>query len=56
MGLYVGNSEKLRVMINGISYVVRILTNIPQSALLSKDRYVLKSSDGLYLIGKGGSV
>ena len=56
MGLYLGGSEeKLKICING-SFTVLNIPDISSStninSLLSSDNYILKDSNGLYLISK----
>lgn len=55
MGLYLGNSEKLKIITpsgvcNLIIYSQNPITN--GIILLSSDNYILKDSDGVYLTAK----
>lgn len=54
MALYLGK-EKLKVNLDGVSYCLNVGSRIPATnviRLLSSDRYVLKGSNGLYLVPK----
>jgi hypothetical protein len=53
MALFLGNSKKLQVNLNGVSYYVRAsfdTSNIIR--LLSSENYILKDSAGFYLVPK----
>ena len=53
MGIYLGSSDKLKVVLNGISYRLNLpnLTSIVDRVrLLSSDGHILKDSFGTYLI------
>lgn len=55
MALYLGNSEKLKVFSNYLVYNFNLFSEKPiinGIRLLSSDNYILKDSDGLYLIPK----
>lgn len=57
MGLYLGNSEKLKVNLNNVIYRFNLFAEIPITngiRLLSSDNYTLKDSNGLYLTVKDG--
>lgn len=57
MGLYLGNSENLKVNLNNIIYHFNLFAEIPITngiRLLSSDNYTLKDSNGLYLTVKDG--
>lgn len=52
MALYLGNSEKLKVVLNGDKYFLNLLSEIlitNGARLLSLDNYILKDSNGIYL-------
>lgn len=52
MALYVGNSDKQKIILNGVVYNFNLYTTIPITnfiRLLSSDNYILKDSEGLYL-------
>lgn len=52
MALYVGNSDKQKIILNGVVYNFNLYTTIPITnfiRLLSSDNYTLKDSEGLYL-------
>jgi hypothetical protein len=54
MELFLGN-EKKQILINGIKYMVMDLPtniNIYEEYLLSKNNYILKDQNDLYLIPK----
>lgn len=56
MALYLGNSEKLKLNMNNAVYLLNIFSrsSITNSiGLLSSENYILKSSDGLYLVVRG---
>jgi hypothetical protein len=55
MGIYLGNSKKLKVNFNGKAYRIRL--GIPEiidlgTKLLSKDNFVLLDKNGVKLIPK----
>lgn len=55
MGLYLGNSKKRKVILNGVVYNFNLFTSTPVInfvRLLSSDNYILKDSNNLYLIPK----
>lgn len=55
MALYLGNSNKLHINLNGILYHLNLLSTTPivdRISLLSSDNYILKDFNGLYLIPK----
>ena len=54
MGLYIGNSEKLKIIIgNNLASKMYVGTMHTENAkLLSHDNFTLKSSDGYYLTVK----
>lgn len=52
MALYLGSSEKQKVIIDGVVYRLNLLTSTPMTnfiRLLSSDNYTLKDLQGLYL-------
>lgn len=54
MALYLGNSEKLKITINGrICQLIIPDSVINGMKLKSSDNYILKDSNGIYLIAKG---
>jgi hypothetical protein len=56
MPLYLGN-EKVKINLNGIVYKLNLYSSKKIEEiirLLSSDRYILKDSNGLYLIPKDG--
>lgn len=55
MGLYLGSSNKQKVILNGVVYNFNLFTSTPVInfiRLLSSDNYILKDSNNLYLIPK----
>ena len=60
MALYLGSSKELKIKLsNGSSFRLNIptLTSSPivsGARLLSSDNYILKDSNGLYLLAKDG--
>jgi hypothetical protein len=55
MGLYLGSSEKLKVVSSNTIYCLNLLSTMPvvtEIRLLSSDGYILKDSNDLYLITK----
>ena len=52
MGLYLGNSGRLKLILNGVVYKVNVYTGtqaINGVRLLSSDDYILKDINGEYL-------
>lgn len=52
MALYLGNSEKLKINLGGVIYLMNIfsaLSLIEDTVLSSSDDCILKDADGLYL-------
>lgn len=57
MALYLGSSGKLKINLNGVIYNLNMLSAEPiinGIRLLSSEGYILKDSNGLYLIAKEG--
>lgn len=55
MALYLGSSGKLKLNMDNAVYLLNIFSRSPITnsiRLLSSENYVLKSSDGFYLIVK----
>lgn len=55
MALYLGESEKLNIYINGIRYKLNLYIDEiieERNALLSSDNFILLDSNGLYLVAK----
>lgn len=55
MAIYLGNGEKLKVMVGNSACSMDVFSKIPVTngiRLLSSDGYVLKDSKGLYLTTK----
>lgn len=55
MALYLGNSEKLKIVLNGNKYFLNLLSEVLITngvRLLSLDNYILKDSNGIYLTSK----
>ena len=55
MALYLGGSEKLKVIIDGVTYDLNISLTLPfisNIKLLSSDGYILQDVNGLYLMSK----
>ena len=55
MALYLGNSKKLKVNLDGVKYYLNFLSKIPITngvRLTSSDGSILKDSNGLYLTTK----
>lgn len=55
MALYLGSSEKQKIVLNGTTYYLNLLTKVivvNGDRLLSSDNYILKDSNGLYLTVK----
>ena len=58
MALYLGNSNKLKVILNGTVYKFNLFSGTPITngiRLLSFDNYILKDSNGVYLTVEKGS-
>lgn len=56
MALYLGSSEKQKIILDGVVYRFNLFTSAPVSdfiRLLSSDNYTLQDSDGLYLTVEG---
>lgn len=52
MALYLGGSEKLKISINNVAYLLNLFSTIPITngiRLLSSDDYILKDSNELYV-------
>lgn len=52
MALYLGNSEKLKINLDGIVYYLNLFSETPITngvRLLSSEGYILKDSNGLYV-------
>lgn len=52
MALYLGSSEKVKVILNGVVYYLNLFTTNPITngiKLLSSDNYILRDSNGRYL-------
>ena len=57
MALYLGNSEKLKINLDGVIYDLNLFSTTPITdgiRLLSLENYILKDSNGLYLVAKEG--
>lgn len=55
MALYLGSSGKQKINLNNISYYLNLFSNTPITngiRLLSRDGYILKDSNGLYITTK----
>ena len=55
MAIYLGNSEKMKINLDGVVYNLRILSQAPIAnyiRLLSSEGYMLKDSQELYLTAK----
>jgi hypothetical protein len=55
MALYLGSSDKLKVVLNGDSYCLNLFSLTPITngvRLLSSEDYILKDSSNLYLTTK----
>lgn len=53
MALYLGNSNKLNINLNGIAYRLNLffIASVTSDVrLLSSDNYILQDSSGIYLI------
>lgn len=56
MALYLGN-DKVKINLDGVKYCFNLISTKPlidDVKMLSIDNYILKDSNGLYLILKGG--
>lgn len=52
MGLYLGNSEKLKIRINNIVYTLNLFSEVPITnfaKILSLEGFMLKDSNGVFL-------
>ena len=57
MGLYLGSSEKLKLNLNNMTYLLNIYSALPEiedMLLCSSDDRLLKEFNGLYLTVKDG--
>lgn len=57
MALYLGNSEELKIYINGVRYKMNLYSELMKPVvegimLLSSEGYILKDTNGLYLTAK----
>jgi hypothetical protein len=55
MALYLGSSEELKLILDGVVYRFNLFTSTPITnfiRLLSSDNYTLQDSNGLYLTVK----
>ena len=55
MALYLGNSEKLKINLDNVEYLLNWFSGTPITngvRLLSSENYILKDSNGLYLTTK----
>lgn len=55
MALYLGNSEKLKINLGDVVYIMNIFSALPtieNVILSSSDDYILKDFNGLYLSPK----
>ena len=55
MALYLGNSEKLKIKINNITYNLNLFSKMPITngiRLLSSNDCILKDCNGLYITSK----
>lgn len=55
MALYLGNSEKLKIILDGKAYKINLYSEIPATneiKLLSSDGYILKDINGLFITSK----
>lgn len=53
MALYLGSSEKLKMNLDGVICCLNLFSTTPITngvKLLSSDNYILKDSNGIYLI------
>lgn len=52
MALYLGSSDKRKIVLNGVAYRLNLFAETPITnfiRLLSSDNYTLKDTNGLYL-------
>lgn len=52
MGLYLGNSEKLKIRINNVVYTLNLFSEVPITnfaKILSLEGFMLKDSNGVFL-------
>ncbi len=55
MALYLGNSEKLKIILDGKAYKINLYSEISATneiKLLSSDGYILKDINGLFITSK----
>lgn len=55
MALYLGSSEKLKIVIDGVKCCINVFSETPIAngiMLLSSEGHILKDSNGLYLTVK----
>lgn len=55
MALYLGNSNKIKINIDGKAYRLNLFSIIPITngiRLMSSENFILKDSNGLYLTAK----
>jgi hypothetical protein len=55
MAIYLGNSEKLKVNLDGIAYYLNWISKLPITngiRLLSLENHILKDNNGLFLTTK----
>ena len=55
MALYLGNSEKLKINLGNMKYIMNIISSLPTTEeiiLSSSDDYILKDINGFYLSPK----
>ena len=55
MALYLGSSDKLKIILNGVIYYLNLYSTKPITngiRLLSNDNYILKDSNGIYITVK----
>lgn len=53
MALYLGSSEELKINLDGVIYYLNLITSTLDKnyiALLSSDNFILRDSNGLYLL------
>lgn len=50
MALYLGNSEKLKINLNGVYYYINSIPLTKIVKLLSSDGYILADSSGIILV------
>lgn len=52
MAIYIGSSEKQKIILDGVVYRINFFTSTPITnsiRLLSSDNYTIQDSEGLYL-------